>query len=225
MSFELVSKYWAQPLSNVVLVLLAILILYPVIWKLSVRQISTAFEALRTAKDLPAHVTHLTEAADRIQVMNREFADLREKLGDLDAISEKLEIANRRIADLQKLTEQRPIDAAQDPTPDSPAHLSEIENWEAVSQIWFDVKDYVESKIDDLWDGRRRRKYSSIPRYTYDDITALMVSDGLISEEEAKIVNQMDGAFRSLRNRKTPVTPERVQAFRSWHDKVVAQAA
>ena len=110
MTFELVSKYWAAPLSNVILVLLAILILYPVIWKVSVRQLREAITALNAAKQLPATIAELTDAADRLQDVNRDISHLRDTLGDLDAINQQLEKANRQIADLQKMSEERPLE-------------------------------------------------------------------------------------------------------------------
>lgn len=222
MSFEILSKYWAGPISNALLVLLALLILYPVIWKLSVSQMSAAFEALKTAKDLPAHLGRLTDASERLLSLNREIAALGEKLGQLDGIREKLEIANRQIADLQKASEERPPEPSTDAAPTTTEHADEVENWEQVSEMWFAVKDYVEAKIAAIWDGRIRRKYNSIPRYTYDEITEYMVRDELISREKADAIDAMNSAFRSLRNRKTPVTAERVDAFRQWRNLITA---
>jgi len=227
MTFELVSKYWAGPISNVVLVLLALLLLYPVIWKVSVRQLREAIEALRAAKHLPETIAELTAASARLQEVNRDIAGLRDTLGDLDAINQQLEIANRQISDLQKLSEERSPEVIVEVEPQADGHFEEADNWDAVSQLWFDVKDCVERQIEGIPDGRIRRKYNSIPRYTYDEITELLQRDGILPARTALAINEMDSAFRSLRNRKTPVTPERVAAFRAWHDAIVpaAQAA
>lgn len=216
MTFQTFSEHWAGPLSNVVMVLLAIILLYPVIWKLSISQMSAAFEALKTAKDLPIYLGHITEASERLQSLNREIGGLREKLGELDTIQEELEIANRRIADLQKLSEERPPE----PVAAEPEEIDEARNWEAVSGIWFEVKDMVEERIGGIADGRIRRKYNSIPRYTYEEITPLLVRDNALTAAEAEVVNAMDRTFRSLRNRKTPVTPERVREFQGWRARV-----
>jgi len=225
MTFELVSKYWAAPLSNVILVLLAILVLYPVIWKVSVKQLREAIEALNAAKQLPSTIAELTAAADRLQDVNRDISALRDTLGDLDAINQQLEKANRQISDLQKLSEERPPEVIVEADDQQHNINDEIANWDAVSGLWFDVKDYVENKIDHISDGRKRRKYNPIPRYTYEEITELLEDDGVLSPEKAEAIDNMDSAFRSLRNRKTPVTAERVAAFQAWHDLIVAEAA
>ena len=94
-----------------------------------------------------------------------------------------------------------------------------------MSALWFEVKDYVEGKIERISDGRKRRKYNPIPRYTYEEITGLLERDGIINEEKADAIDDMDAAFRSLRNRKTPVTPERVAAFQAWRDLIVEPVA
>lgn len=221
MTFEIVSKYWAEPISNVVLVLLAIVILYPVIWKVSVRQLREAIEALNAAKKLPSTIAELTAASDRLQEVNRDIAGLRDTLGDLDAINQQLEKANRQIADLQKFSEERPPELILEGEAQGETVPGEIENWETVSKLWFDVKDYVENIIENIRDGRKRRKYNPIPRYTYMEITNLLEGDGIISAETAAAIDEMDGAFRSLRNRKTPVTSERVAAFEAWHDQII----
>ena len=225
MTFELVSKYWAGPLSNVILVLLAILVLYPVIWKVSVRQLREAIAALDSAKQLPATIAELTAAADRLQDVNRDISQLRETLGDLDIINQQLEKANRQIADLQKLSEERPPELIIEA--DSQAHepAAEVENWEAVSALWFEVKDYVEAQIERISDGRKRRKYNPIPRYTYEEISSLLERDGIVSKAKADAIDAMDAAFRSLRNRKTPVTTERVAEFEAWRNLIVAPVA
>jgi len=224
-TFELVSKYWAAPLSNVILVLLAIIVLYPVIWNVSVRQLREAIDALNAAKQLPTTIAELTAASARLQDVNRDIIGLRDTLGDLDAINLQLEKANRQIADLQKLSEERPPEVILDGEVPQENVNDELANWDAVSKLWFDVKDYVEDKIERITDGRKRRKYNPIPRYTYSEITALLQSDEVITPDEAAAIDDMDRAFRSLRNRKTPVTPDRVAAFQAWHDQIVGHDA
>jgi TolA-binding protein len=199
------------------------MILYPVIWRVSVRQLGAAIEALKAAKDLPATIGQLTEASERLKDVNREIADLRDKLDNLDTINQQLEIANRRIADLQKLNEERPPEPIQEAASAVGGAAEEFANWEEVSRLWFDSKEYVEKQVTKILDGRIRRKYNSIPRYTYDEITEYLKRDGILTDAKARAVNEMDSAFRSLRNRKTPVTAERVAAFRAWHDAVAGE--
>lgn len=121
------------------------------------------------------------------------------------------------------MTEERPPEVILEGEIPQDNLSDELANWEAVSKLWFDVKDYVEDKIERIPDGRKRRKYNPIPRYTYSEITELLESDEVITSQVALAIDEMDSAFRSLRNRKTPVTPDRVVAFQTWHDQIVGQ--
>lgn len=228
-NFDLFSKYWAAPLSNVIVVLVGIIILYPVIWRVSVTQLSKALDALNAAKELPKTIADLNSASDKLVDVNTQISGLKEKLSDLDAITtqlekanQQLEIANRQLADLEKRTEEVPPELTPpqttQQTPEAAlASAQTIDNWTRISTLWFDVKDALEKKIAGIGDGRISRKYNSIPRYTYDDITSFLERDGLLNNAKRLAVNQMDRTFRSLRNRRTNVTPEIVQDFENWH--------
>lgn len=222
--FETISKYWAGPISNAVMVLLAVLILRPIIKKVALEQLSAAINAMNEAKNLPTHIAGLVKAAEELRGVNRELVSLNDRIGQFDLITEQLDIVSRRIDDLQKITEERPAEiiveadrAAEDPV--------DVDRFEAAAELWFSAKAHVEGLIEAIVDGRVRRKYSSIPRYRYDDITNLLVRDRLITREQADAVNAMDAAFRSIRNRKRAVTPGMLESFEAWRDRIVIELA
>ncbi|MBO9545655.1 hypothetical protein [Caulobacter sp.] len=222
--FETISKYWAGPISNAVMVLLAVLILRPIIKKVALEQLSAAIAAMNEAKNLPNHIAGLVKAAEELRGVNRELVSLNDRIGQFDLITEQLDIVSRRIDDLQKITEERPAEVIveADGAGENPV---EIDRFEAAAELWFSAKAHIEGLIEAIVDGRVRRKYSSIPRYRYDDITSLLVRDHLITRDQADAVNAMDAAFRSIRNRKRAVTQEMLGSFGAWRNRILIEAA
>jgi hypothetical protein len=221
------SRYWAQPISNVVLAVAAILLLYPVIWRLTGRHLSDVVEALKIAKDIPGTLEKLADAVAKLQEANTQFKTLKQSFDDsLEGVNDRIEIANRQLADLQKSAEQTPPEPLE-PAPAGKATAKtemEVDNWTKVSLDWFTVRDYIEGIVGKIADGRKRRKYNSISRYYYEPVTDLLVSDKLIDPDTATTVNKMDRAFRSLRNKRTPVTAAMVEEFTSWRNQILASS-
>ncbi len=222
--FETVSKYWAGPISNAAMVLLAVLILRPIIKKVALEQLSAAINAMNEAKNLPNHIAGLVKAAEELRGVNRELVSLNDRIGQFDLITEQLDIVSRRIDDLQKITEERPAEIVVE-ADGAVEHPVDIDRFEAAAELWFYAKAHIEGLIEAIVDGRVRRKYSSIPRYRYDDITSLLVRDRLITKDQADAINAMDAAFRSIRNRKRAVTPEMLASFEAWRDRIVIEPA
>jgi len=219
--FEVVSKYWAAPLSNAVMVLVAILILRPIIKKVAVEQLAAAIHAMNEAKNLPTHIAGLVKASEELRGVNRELITLNEKVAAFDQISDQLIVVNRRVEELQKLTEERPPEGPAEVAGQEEDGLVDVDSWEAAATLWFSAKEHVEEVIDRIPDGRMRRPFNRIPRYRYDEITERLRVGGFITADEQKAINAMDETFRSIRNRKRPVTPEMVAEFQAWHDVVV----
>jgi hypothetical protein len=218
------SRYWAQPVANVILAVVAILLLYPVIWRLTGRPLSDVVEALKIAKDIPGTLEKLGDAVAKLQEANAQFKTLKQSLDEsLEGVNDRIEIANRQLADLQKSAEQTQLEPIE-PSVAGKAKVkaeAEVDNWTKVSLDWFAVRDYVEGVIDKISDGRKRRKYNSVSRYYYEPVTDLLLGDKLIDSNTALTVNKMDRAFRSLRNKRTPVTPAMVEEFTTWRNQVL----
>jgi hypothetical protein len=221
-SFELFSKYWAGPLVNAAIVLIAILLLYPLIWRLTIKQLTAAISAIETAKELPATIDRLNDASAQLIKVNQELTSLKEVLVNIDSINDSLEVANRRLADLQRAADLQRVAVAEEPAPlpdkNGAALLkrSDVENWETVGMIWREVKDRVEAMIDRIPDGRVRRKYNTITRYQYAEVASFLRSDGLLTQAQANALMEMDGNFRSIRNRRTEVTQNVLDQFVRW---------
>ena len=222
--FELISKYWAAPLSNAAMVLLAILILRPIIKKVAVEQLAAAIHAMNEAKNLPTHIAGLVKASEELRGVNRELITLNERVATFDQISEQLIVVNRRIEELQKLTEERPPEGSVEVAGQDDDGPVDVDSWEAAANLWFSAKEHVEDIIERIPDGRMRRPFNRIPRYRYDEITERLRTGGFITAAEQTAINAMDENFRSIRNRKRPVTPEMVTEFQLWHDAVVGNS-
>ena len=220
--FETISKYWASPISNAVMVLAGIFILRPIIKKIAIEQLSAAINAMNEAKNLPNHIAGLVKASEELRGVNRELISLNEKIGQFDLITEQLVGVNRRIDDLQKITEERPPEGPVEATGQKEEVTVDVDSWDTAAELWFAAKEYVEEIIENIPDGRMRRPFNSIQRYRYDEITKRLVGGGFITREKADAINAMDEAFRSIRNRKRSVTPEMVAQFRAWRDAILA---
>jgi chromosome segregation ATPase len=218
-AFELFSKYWAAPLSNVLLVVVGIALLYPVIWRVTVTQLSDAIKAIEASKSLPKTIADLNDASNGLREVNRELVNLNGQLETkLVSINDSLQVATRQIADLQRAEDER----LPPPAPAVPAPQDDAEHWERVSGLWGEVKNEVEERIRNIRDGRFQRKYNSMTRYVYTEIAEYMVKDKLLSQEQAEALTAMDSAFRAIRNRRTTVTPEILQKFEEWRRTILA---
>jgi hypothetical protein len=215
-AFELFSKYWAAPLSNALMVLLAIGLIYPIVWRI-VDQLSEAIRAIETAKNLPQTIADLTDASKGLRNVNQEMTGLKDKLAILESINDGLEVANRRIDDLQRAADDRPLP----PAADAAVPQAEVERWQRVSTLWVEAKDKAEFLIGNIRDGRYQRKYNTITRHVYTQIAGLMEQDKLLDHKQATALREMDTMFRSIRNRKTKVTPDLLKKFEAWHETIL----
>ena len=221
--FETISKYWAAPISNALMVLAAIVILRPIIKKLAIDQLAAAIRAMEEARNLPKNVADLVKAAQELRGVNDELITLNEKIAGYEALTEQLVVINRRVEELQKTIDERPPEGSVE-IHGRAEEAVDVDSWDKAAQAWFAVKQHVEEIIEGL-DGRRRRPFNRIPRYRYDEITERLRELGLVSHAKAKAIIAMDEAFRSIRNRKRPVTPEMVAKFEAWRKVVMKDVA
>jgi hypothetical protein len=70
----------------------------------------------------------------------------------------------------------------------------------------------IELAIEDISDGRVRRKYSNLSRYTYEPIISHLRSDGVVSAEAARALDTLNERFLSLR-RARAATPAQADQF------------
>jgi len=232
--FEVFSKYWASPILNLLTVVVSILILYPIIYRITYKQLSGLIEAINTAKTLPTIITQLTDAGSNLEnvkeqviTLKNQMAFLDEKMANIERINESLEKITRNVADLQTIIEAQDrsesipasnvVASAPDQVePTAANEASEAEesitmNWQRFTEIWAGIKEKVEEKIASIQDGRKRRKYNVATRYTYDAIADYLLSDGLITDEQYRALTQADAIFRSYRNRRMQISRNLVE--------------
>jgi glutamine synthetase adenylyltransferase len=217
MNFEIFSKYWATPISNAVIVILAILLLYPLIWRLTIKQLSAAFRAIETAKSFPEIITKLEDTSEKIKSIHKDFDLLNEKLKVFDEIkslieqlNEGLQNSSRQIADLQLQSESQAISTQIDT---KATGNGEIDKWEEISKLRREARDFIESRVSGIRDGRTRRKYPSISRYTFDEISKALFDDSAIDKIQYDSLIQIDKLYLSVRRSKK-ISDDLVNKFR-----------
>jgi hypothetical protein len=97
------------------------------------------------------------------------------------------------------------------------------DNWEQIRGMWADMRERIEHAIEEIDDGRKRRKYSSMPRYSYQKIIDNVQRDLGLSRDVAYALQQMNAWFLSLRRSKI-ATQEQVNGIWGYYqiaDKVL----
>lgn len=211
---ESIPSHWAGPISTIVVVFGSILLLYPLVWKLTIKQLAAALKAVDTAKELPELASKIADLGSSISNVRDALVELEHRLPQTDVWTEKLESLNRLAEDLQKRLDALPpitpqSDTQAEAVPDQPAIR------EKISQLWSDIKAAVEAKVSQL-DGRRRRKYASVSRYTFDEVADLLLQDRELSASQVKALKDADTKYRSLRNGRLPVSKNDLKSFEAW---------
>lgn len=216
---ESIPSYWAGPISTIIVVFGSIILLYPLVWKLTIKQLAAALKAVDTVKELPELASKIEDLGSSISTVKSALIELENRLPQTDVWTEKLESLNRLAADLQQRLDTLPPIALGDgaraeTVSDQPAIR------ENISQIWWDIKTAVEQKVDQL-DGRRRRKYASISRYTFEEVADLLLYDKELTVPQVKALKDADTKYRSLRNGRLPVSANDLKAFQTWSEILI----
>jgi hypothetical protein len=225
MDFELFSKYWAGPIANIAMVVLAIILLYPLIWRLTIRQLSDAIRAIRSAEKFPDMVLKLEEASNAIGKVHSDFDRLNEKLKSFDEVksnverlTELLQGAARQVSDLQSQVEAQIISQ---PTDSKQIESGDIDRWDDVSRIRRAVKSYVEEKVDQIRDGRVRRRYAAISRYSYEEVSRSLFEDRIIDRPQFEAIVQLDKLYFSIRQRRSKISNDIVDKFKEYEKNII----
>jgi hypothetical protein len=87
-------------------------------------------------------------------------------------------------------------------------------NWKRVSEIWGELKDRIELKIQNISQKRVRAKYSRMPRRTYEDVITALRKDEVLKRGVALKLLQLDHEYKVLRFKpKDDVTAVQVAMF------------
>lgn len=218
--FSLFSEHWVGPLFSALTILGGICLLYPLLWQLGIKQLSAAVQAIETAKTLPDTISKLTDASTRLQTVNSELVSLRDQLSALDGISERIQVVSRQLADIERRSDEV-IPAAVPPAAGAERRRPNSQLVDQASEIWHEVRDGIEKLITSIPDGRVRRKYNSVTRYQYGEVASYLVNDAKLTERQAAALNEIDAAYRSIRNRRTEVTQGDIEKFKAWRNEIL----
>ena len=134
-----------------------------------------------------------------------------EQLKDINGI---LQSTLKQIIEVQRKLADQPdekeVNSSIDSVRDQPGNL---ENWERIKELWGDVRDFVETKVDNITDRRVARRYDAIPRYSYRKVVEALVTDQLLDPKVAKLVIEMNNRFLGWKTRARRITSEVVQQF------------
>jgi hypothetical protein len=105
-----------------------------------------------------------------------------------------------------------------EPDPQAPRYAAAgQQNWQKVRDLWADARNRIELKIDDL-DGRIRRGYANMPRYSYAEIIDRLYNrDRQFSQNAAKALLEMNNAFFALRPKPYQTTSAEAEEFESLY--------
>jgi predicted nucleic acid-binding Zn-ribbon protein len=160
--------------------------------------------SLKRVNDLRDPIAELRKALGALPA-----AELKERLAELKQSSE---IVHNQLVELQRFAaDERAIMVrnghAQDGAPS-------LDKWEQMRTAWTEVRDRLEQIIRNIPDGRLRRKYEGISRYSYSDINNALRNDGFINDTVSEAIEGMNETFLSSRRRSRPVTSDEMQVFK-----------
>jgi hypothetical protein len=96
-----------------------------------------------------------------------------------------------------------------------PATVQNEDHWEEFSTEWRKAKDFIESRLELIQDGRVLRKYANISRHTHKELIDTLVQDRVLAPNAGSIAKQMNDTYLSYRTRKKPVSKRTLEEFKS----------
>jgi hypothetical protein len=97
-----------------------------------------------------------------------------------------------------------------------PEPTATVEHWEQIRLMWADIRERLEYAISAIGDGRRRRKYSAMSRYSYERITSNLQGDLGLDREVVNALHEMDKWFLHLR-RSRAATQKELTWFQTYY--------
>jgi hypothetical protein len=187
---RVLKSFWDQ--YNSLLILLGL-------W-LVARKLSGERERLEERVDtLGQHVKAAVEASDAAIVAARE-ASAAAKEASTEIVGAIAASAGNR----------RPVNGAHA----APQPLESDDNhWKRVSEIWSELKDRIELKIQNIPQKRVRAKYSQMHRRTYEDVITALRRDEVLKAGVALKLLQLDHDYKVLRFKPRDVTAAQAAKF------------
>ena len=111
----------------------------------------------------------------------------------IDKLADRLTKVDQRLGAVQEIVEQPPPAIVNTAAPGS------ITSWEKFRHDWKEARDRIEYLIDGIADGRVRKKYERIPRYSYADVIGMLKSDGFLPNGTAQSLLKLNEAYLKFR--------------------------
>jgi hypothetical protein len=150
--------------------------------------------------------------------LGRVVRQLRRQRAGLDDVIERL---GERLSAFRKMLQavRDETETANEPETPSPADAGP-EYWEKVRSLWAITRNRIESRIDQISDGRVRRKYANMDRYVYRDIIFALNADNALTNTVAANLFHMSGIFMKLRRNPKSATKQDAERFEALYKAV-----
>jgi hypothetical protein len=136
-------------------------------------------------------------------------------------LQDTVNLIESRLITLRKLVEAVRDDTETVTEPAPPATNGSTagpDHWETVRRTWASARNRIELAIDEgVKDGRKRRRYANMSRYTYNDIIFALRSDGALKTETATRLIEMNALFLRLRARPRATTEAQANHFEALY--------
>jgi hypothetical protein len=146
-----------------------------------------------------------------VQLLRRQRARLNETVDRLD---DRLSTFQKMIEALRLETET----VTQSSSPNVPDAGTEF--WDTVRGLWATTRSRIELATKGFSDGRTRRRYANMDRYTYRDIIFALAADKVFKTAIADKLLRMSGMFLKLRANPQNTTRQDAEQFEALYRQV-----
>jgi hypothetical protein len=176
-------------------------------------------------------VARLARLASIMEGATKSYAkthDVVEAFGrTLDATEQRIGTLTSKLNAIEKIIDdQRSQTPTMLPQPSQNGRTlndaEDVKNWEAIREGWYEVRDRLETLIENL-DADTRRKYSDATRYKYSDIIDYLQKDKVLGTNAALAAKNMDRVFLKVRPRNAVINGTEVQSFNNWKSEVIIE--
>ena len=207
-----VLKFFYETIKEIFAILIPFLFALSILWALI--RLERVIEAFRQYKNCSDSLPQLLESVDKLREIQPELQKL------LGALRDSAELAHDRQQVLAQTLQQ--MSTSEKAEPAKVKVVDPLAKWETIRNIWENVRQEIEKIIDNLSDGRRKRKYDNMDRYNYKDIINTLENDKALISSKALAARNMNSIFHSWRVRdKTTITAGDVEAFKRLQEKFV----
>jgi hypothetical protein len=107
-------------------------------------------------------------------------------------------------------------------TPEGQGAAVGPEHWETIRKTWAEARERIEIAIEEL-DGRVRKKYGQMARYSYADIIVQLQADKKLSANAANALVEMNRIFLGLRRRTQQTSRQDADGFGNLYQRATPE--